>query len=313
MEGHQKRLHVLCVFGTRPEAIKMAPVVKALRAHPERIDCTVCVTAQHREMLDQVLEVFQIVPDLDLDLMTPNQALAQVTSRVLVSMDEVIEQERPDWVLVQGDTTTVMATSLAAFYHRVKMGHVEAGLRTGDKYHPFPEEVNRKVADAICDLHFAPTNLTRDNLLREGVSEASIRVTGNTVIDALLDVAARPFDVADSVLHDIPFDRRVILVTAHRRENHGQPIRDICRALRTLAELHASDVQVVYPVHRNPNICGPVYELLSGVENISLLPPLSYGPFVHLMKSILSGSDRFGRACRKSCPVWTSRCWCCAR
>ena len=291
MSDDRKRIRVLCVFGTRPEAIKMAPVVKALRDRPDRVDCVVCVTAQHREMLDQVLDVFDIVPDRDLDLMTPNQTLAQVTSRVLVAMDEVISQERPDWVLVQGDTTTVMATSLAAFYHQVKVGHVEAGLRTGDKYHPFPEEINRKVADAVCDLHFAPTEATRDNLLREGVPAKSILVTGNTVVDALLDVAARPFETEGSELEGIPFDKRLILVTAHRRENHGQPIRDICQALHTLAERYAQagayapGIHIVYPVHRNPNIQGPVYELLSGVDNITLLPPLSYRPFVYLMKS----------------------------
>lgn len=277
-------MRVLCVFGTRPEAIKMAPVVKALRAYPDDIDCRVCATAQHREMLDQVLEVFDIVPDLDLDLMKPGQTLSEVTSRVLLGMEPVIKQEHPDWLLVQGDTTTVLATSLAAFYHGVKVGHVEAGLRTWNKYQPFPEEINRKIADSICDLHFAPTNMARDNLLREGVLEESIHVTGNTVIDALLEVAGQPFALADSELRDIPFERQVILVTAHRRENFGRPIRDICRALRTLAERYAPRVHLVYPVHPNPNIQEPVYRLLSQVENITLLPPLPYRPFIHLMK-----------------------------
>ena len=262
----------------------MAPVIKALRAFSKEIECRVCVTAQHREMLDDVLDTFAIVPDIDLNLMTPNQTLAQITSRVLVRMDEIIEAEQPEWVLVQGDTTTVMAASLAAFYHQVKVGHVEAGLRTWNKYHPFPEEVNRKIADAVCDLHFAPTDSAGGNLLREGVPEASIRVTGNTVIDALLEIAGEPFDRTRSLLRDIPFDKRVILVTAHRRENFGQPICDICHALLSLAERNGRTIHIVYPVHRNPNIHVPVHELLADVDNITLLPPLPYRSFVHLMK-----------------------------
>ncbi len=284
MVNNLNKTRVLCVFGTRPEAIKMAPVVKALRTYPESIDCRVCVTAQHRELLDQVLQVFGIIPDLDLNLMTPGQTLAKVTSRVLLGMEEIIKQEQPDWVLVQGDTTTVMATSLAAFYHQVKVGHIEAGLRTWNKYHPFPEEINRKIAGTICDLHFAPTNMTRDNLLGEGVPETTIRVTGNTVIDALLEVAGQAFDVAGSVLRDLPFDKRIILVTAHRRENFGQPIHNICRALSMLARQYSSDVHLVYPVHPNPNVQQPVYALLSGIKNITLLPPLPYRSFVYLMK-----------------------------
>jgi len=276
-------LKVFCVFGTRPEAIKMAPVVHELRRHADQIESRIWVTAQHREMLDQVLETFNLVPDLDLNLMRPNQTLAQVTSRVLLGVGEAIQREKPDWILIQGDTTTVMATSLAAFYHRVRIGHIEAGLRTWDKYRPFPEEVNRKIADAICDLHFAPTETARANLLREGIAEASVVVTGNTVIDALLWVSRQPFEVRGSELEGIPFDKRIILVTAHRRENFGQPIRNICRALRALAERH-SDIHLVYPVHRNPNILEPVHKLLSDLPNITLLPPLPYRAFVHLMK-----------------------------
>jgi UDP-N-acetylglucosamine 2-epimerase (non-hydrolysing) len=277
-------IKVLSIFGTRPEAIKMVPVVKQLEKHPHEIASRVCVTAQHREMLDQVLELFEVVPDHDLDLMQAGQVLSELTARVFADLDPVIGEERPDWVLVQGDTTTVMATSLVAFYHRVKVGHVEAGLRTHDKWQPFPEEINRRVAGTVADLHFAPTETARGNLLREGVDPATIHVTGNPVIDALHIVAGMPYDVENSPLAGIPWGKRIILVTAHRRENFGQPLERICAALREIAERYEGDIHLVYPVHLNPQVREPVHRLLGDVRNISLLPPLDYLPLVQLMK-----------------------------
>jgi len=279
-----KMKKVLSIFGTRPEAIKMAPVVKELERYPDSIVSRVCVTAQHREMLDQVLGLFDITPDYDLDLMLPNQTLSALTARVFSELDSVIETERPDWVLVQGDTTTVMAASLVAFYHRVKVGHVEAGLRTHDKWQPFPEEINRRVAGVVADLHFAPTETAKANLLREGVNAAAIHVTGNPVIDALKIVAGMAYDVQTGPLAGIPWNKRIILVTAHRRENFGQPLENICAALREIAMQYADEVQIVYPVHLNPHVQGPVYRLLGNVPNITLLPPLDYLPMVQLMK-----------------------------
>jgi UDP-N-acetylglucosamine 2-epimerase (non-hydrolysing) len=277
-------LKVLSIFGTRPEAIKMAPVVKALEADPQRINSQVCVTAQHREMLDQVLDLFQIKPDHDLDLMTPNQTLSELTARVFTHLDPILEAEKPDWVLVQGDTTTVMAASLAAFYHRMKVGHVEAGLRTFDKWRPFPEEINRKIAGVVADLHFAPTERSRENLLHEGVEAEKVHVTGNPVIDALQIVAEMSYDLSEGPLADIPWDKQIILLTAHRRENFGEPIRLICQAISELASRYQEQVHFVYPVHLNPNIWGPVHELLDGIHNVSLLEPLEYLPLVQLMK-----------------------------
>ena len=274
---------VLSIFGTRPEAIKMAPVVRELAKHPNRITSKVCVTAQHREMLDQVLDLFGITPDYDLNLMKAGQSPTQVASLVLAQLEPILKQEQPDWVLVQGDTTTVMAASIAAFYARVKVGHVEAGLRTFDKWQPFPEEINRKIAGATADLHFAPTEQSRENLLREGVPDENIMVTGNTVIDAIHWVAEQPFDLGSLTLN-LSTDKKLILVTAHRRENFGQPIENICLALREIAEGYRDAVQIVYPVHLNPNIQGPVYRLLGNTPNITLLPPLDYLPLVHLMK-----------------------------
>jgi UDP-N-acetylglucosamine 2-epimerase (non-hydrolysing) len=277
-------LKVLTIFGTRPEAIKMAPVLKVLEAHPDRVESRVCVTAQHRQMLDQVLELFDIVPDHDLDLMTQDQTLAQVTAAVSTHLEPVLAAERPDWVLVQGDTTTVMAASLLAFYHRIQVGHVEAGLRTRDKYRPFPEELNRRVAGVVADLHFAPTAWARDNLLHEGVPPETIYVTGNPVIDALLMVAGRPYHPESGPLAGLPWERRLILVTAHRRENFGRPLERICAALARIACRYPDDVHIVYPVHLNPHVQGPVYRLLGDVPNVTLLPPLDYLPLVHLMK-----------------------------
>ena len=277
-------IKVLSIFGTRPEAIKMAPVVLELGKHPDQFQSVVCVTAQHREMLDQVLNLFQITPDHDLDLMREGQTLSGLTSRVFAALDPVFEAERPDWVLVQGDTTTVMAASLAAFYHRVKVGHVEAGLRTGDKWQPFPEEINRKIAGVVADLHFAPTATAKNNLLAEGVDPKTIHVTGNTVIDALLMAAEMPFDLEDSPLAGIPWEKKIILVTAHRRENFGRPLEDICAALQEIAAKYKDEVHLVYPVHPNPNVTETVYPALEKIPNISLLEPLDYLPLVQLMK-----------------------------
>lgn len=283
-----KKLKVLTVFGTRPEAIKMAPVVAALAAQ-EAIEARVCVTAQHREMLDQVLALFGIRPDFDLDLMKPGQDLTDITAGVLDGMRRVFADYRPDRVLVHGDTSTTMAASIAAFYHRIPVGHVEAGLRTGNLYAPWPEEANRKLTGALADLHFAPTASSRDNLLREGIDAGSIHVTGNTVIDALLDVAHR-LDVdttlRESCATQFPFldaSRRLVLVTGHRRENFGEGFERICRGLAEIAK--RDDVQVVYPVHLNPNVRKPVNEILSGIDNVHLIEPLDYLPFVYLMKN----------------------------
>ena len=250
---------VLTVFGTRPEAIKMAPVTKELERHPDEIISRVCVTAQHREMLDQVLDLFEIEPDHDLDLMRPNQSLNALTARVFSELDSILEVEAPDWVLVQGDTTTVMAASIAAYYRGIKAGHVEAGLRTYDKWQPYPEEINRRIAGVVADLHFAPTENAKENLLREGVDPEAVCVTGNPVIDALHLAADMPYDLESGPLAGIPWNRRVLLVTAHRRENFGAPLNDICAALREIASRYQEDVHIVYPVHLNPKVQGPVH------------------------------------------------------
>lgn len=276
-------LRVLSIFGTRPEAIKMAPVVGRLEAQPG-VESRVCVTAQHRQMLDPLLGLFAIHPDFDLDLMQPDQSLVELTRAVLGGLDPVIREVNPDWILVQGDTTTMMAASLLAYYQHVRVGHVEAGLRTGDKWQPFPEEVNRRVAGAIADLHFAPTERARENLLREGVLEDRIVVTGNTVIDALKTIAERPYDLTSGPLAAVPPERRVILVTAHRRENFGEPFQRMLDAMARIAENYRDDVVLIYPVHLNPNVREPALEKLGGVENIRLVEPLDYLPMVHLMK-----------------------------
>jgi len=274
---------VLSIFGTRPEAVKMAPVIRELEKHTDRIRSKVCVTAQHRQMLDQVLDLFEINPDYDLNLMKADQSPTQVAARVLGELESILKFEKPDWVLVQGDTTTVMAASIVTFYSRVKLGHVEAGLRTFDKWQPFPEEINRKIAGVCADLHFTPTMEACRNLLKEGIPSENIVTTGNTVIDALHWVADQPFDL-QTLNFDLIAHKRLILVTAHRRENFGQPIRDICLALKQLARRYEKDVQIVYPVHLNPNIQEPVYDLLGDTPNIHLLAPLDYLPLVHLMK-----------------------------
>ncbi|HUI11767.1 MAG TPA: UDP-N-acetylglucosamine 2-epimerase (non-hydrolyzing) [Bacteroidota bacterium] len=275
---------VLIVFGTRPEAIKLAPVVQELRRHPDEFRTRVCVTAQHREMLDQVLTVFGIRTHHDLNIMQRGQSLEEVTSRVLLGMKGVLEAERPDIMLVQGDTTTVMAAALAAFYAGVPIGHVEAGLRTWNKRSPFPEEINRVIATHLCDLHFAPTAQSRKNLLHEGITQQRIIVTGNTVIDALFHVrgavrrSRRKFERS---FPGINFSQRMILVTGHRRENFGEGFQSICRALRSIATRHR-DVSIVYPVHLNPNVQAPVRSMLGALPNVHLLDPLPYLPFVFL-------------------------------
>lgn len=280
---------VLCIVGTRPEAIKMAPVINALRAEQD-IECRVLATAQHRGMLDQVLEFFDIKPDLDLDIMRPNQSLSALTARLLVELDGVLESEKPDVVLAQGDTTTVMSTALACFYRQVPFGHVEAGLRTGDIYNPFPEEANRVIAGKLTRWHFAPTQGAADNLLREGVAAADITMSGNTVIDALLMTASQPLSL------DIELDpsKRLVLVTSHRRENFGEPFQNICQALKSLAECNP-DIQILYPVHPNPNVKGVAHQLLGQTPNIILCAPLDYAPFIAAMKrSYLIISDSGG-------------------
>lgn len=274
-------MKVLSVFGTRPEAVKMAPVVRLL-AQTAGIEARVCVTAQHRQMLDQVLTLFDIKPDYDLDLMRDNQSLPELSASIFTSLDPVLTDFQPDWVLAQGDTTTVAITSLLAYYRRIRFGHVEAGLRTYDKWAPFPEEINRRIAGVVADLHFAPTEWARQNLLREGVDDELIKVTGNPVIDALQVVAEQAAPTEIQALIQKAEGRRLILVTAHRRENFGQPIQDICAALQALAE--RGDVEIVYPVHLNPNVQEPVYRLLGNVPHITLLKPLDYLPLVQLMK-----------------------------
>jgi len=283
-------IRVLSIFGTRPEAVKMAPVVQELSRTPG-ITPLICVTAQHRQMLDQVLGLFNLTPDIDLDLMRPNQSLAALTAAIFTNLDPVLDDVKPDWILVQGDTTTVMAAALAAFYRGIRVGHVEAGLRTDDKWQPFPEEINRRVASVAADLHFAPTEWSRQNLLRENIPAQQIIVTGNPVIDALQTVAKLPptaevlqnlrqVGMGESLTHA----PRMVLVTAHRRENFGQPLEDICTALETLAQAYGDALRIVYPVHLNPNVQEPVYRRLSSIPNIHLLPPLDYLPMVHFMK-----------------------------
>jgi len=278
-------LTVLTIFGTRPEAIKMAPVIRELERHDDEIRSLVCSTGQHGEMLKQVCDLFDIKPDIKLDLMRPNQSLAGLTVRLCDALDPLMELIKPDWVLVQGDTTTVLAASMVAYYRQIAVGHVEAGLRTGDRYSPFPEEFNRVSADAIAELMFAPTELSRQTLLNEGHCDEQIVVTGNTVIDALRMAADMPYEWDAGPLADVPTNKRLVLVTAHRRESFGAPFRRLCTAVRDLAGHFAGDgVHFVYPVHLNPNVQKPVHEILDQAENITLLKPLDYLSLVHLMK-----------------------------
>jgi UDP-N-acetylglucosamine 2-epimerase (non-hydrolysing) len=274
---------ILIVFGTRPEAIKLCPIVKELKNNADMFKTVVCVTAQHREMLDQVLHIFDVAPDYDLDLMKNDQTLFDITCSCLTEIGDVIKREKPNIVIVQGDTTTTFVTSLAAYYHQVMIGHVEAGLRTGNKYSPFPEEINRKITSVIADIHFAPTQKSKNNLLLEGIPEDRIVVTGNTVIDALLWVREKISERKEyHELSNIDFQKKIILVTGHRRENFGQDFINICQALREIAIRH-SNTEIVYPVHLNPNVRKPVFDILSGINNVKLIEPLGYEPFVYLM------------------------------
>jgi UDP-N-acetylglucosamine 2-epimerase (non-hydrolysing) len=294
---------ILIVFGTRPEAIKMAPLVKELQKDTENFETKVCVTAQHREMLDQVLDLFQISPDYDLNIMKPGQDLYDVTSNILIKIKSVLEGFNPDVVLVHGDTATTFATSLAAYYQKIKIGHVEAGLRTGDLYSPWPEEGNRRMTTVLTDYHFSPTNTSKNNLLNEGVSKSSVFVTGNTVIDALQLVVNRIKNnetlrlKIENTINKSGFqelDSKFILVTGHRRENFGQGFLNICKALKILADRNP-DINILYPVHLNPNVRGPANELLSNISNIKLVEPFQYEEFIYLMsKSYLILTDSGG-------------------
>jgi UDP-N-acetylglucosamine 2-epimerase (non-hydrolysing) len=276
---------VLVVIGTRPEAIKLAPIVLELDRHRQNFKTEICVTGQHREMLDQMLRVFGLRPNYDLGVMKAGQNLTEVTAACLTGLERILLQERPDVVLVQGDTTTTFAASLAAYYQHIPVGHIEAGLRTGKKYDPFPEEVNRRLTTHLSDFHFAPTDVARNNLLVEGISPESILVTGNTVIDALLLIQARLAKEPNLAAHQLGLTDglRMILVTAHRRESFGRPFRQICEAIRAIAE-RRRDVLIVYPVHLNPNVQSPVREILDGLPNVKLLAPLDYVSFVDCMQ-----------------------------
>jgi len=281
-----KKLRLMTVFGTRPEAIKMCPLVLEMYKYPEYIEPIVAVTAQHREMLDQVLELFHIKPDYDLNIMASGQTLYDITTRALNGLKEVIEDAKPDMVLVHGDTTTTFAGALAAFYAQVTVGHVEAGLRTGNKYSPYPEEMNRKLTGSIADMHFAPTSTSKENLLKENVNPEAIMVTGNTVIDALQTTVKANYEFADAEFNKI-FARgnRLILMTTHRRENLGEPMRNVYKALRKVLETHA-DVEAIFPVHKNPKVREIVQEELGGLEKVHLIEPMDYEPFANLMGKV---------------------------
>ncbi len=282
-----KKLRIMTVVGTRPEAIKLAPVLQLLSRH-EAFESILIATAQHREMLDQVLALFDLLPQHDLGLMKSDQTLADLSAAIFTHLDPLLVRYQPDWLLAQGDTTTVMVSAVSAYYRHVRFGHVEAGLRTGDKWQPFPEEINRRVAGVCADLHFAPTQTARQNLLNEGVSANLIHVTGNTIIDALNQIKDMPMPAeVEQLLCEqgiLDGERNLIVVTAHRRESFGEPIRQICTALKEIANEYSGRVSVIYPVHLNPHIQEPVHELLDGIANIHLLPPQSYLPLVHLLK-----------------------------
>lgn len=275
-------MKIMTVFGTRPEAIKMAPLVKELEKNKD-LESVVCVTAQHREMLDQVLELFEIIPDYDLNIMKHNQSVSQINTNVLLGMEGVLEESKPDIVLVHGDTTTTFASALAAFYQKIPVGHVEAGLRTYDKYSPYPEEMNRVLTGHLSEIHFAPTVRNKNNLLAEGISEDTIHLTGNTVIDALLTVAGKDYEFQDNVLSNIDFNKRkVITVTCHRRENLGENMHNIFAAIKDIA-VEFPDVEIIYPMHMNPKVRSLAQEILGDMERIHLIEPLQYQPFVKLM------------------------------
>ncbi len=279
-------MKILSIIGTRPEAIKMAPIVREIMRREDMLESRVCVTAQHRQMLDQVLTLFDIKPEYDLNIMQAGQSPTKVAASIFLGLEPILLEEKPDWVLIQGDTTTVMAAAIVSFYQRIKIGHVEAGLRSFDKWQPFPEEINRKIAGVVADLHFAPTKLSRQNLLDEGVPAKQIVVTGNPVIDALQWVAQLPFKPDELILPPEKLQqRKLILVTAHRRENFGKPIEQICQALLEIAHQSEDSIHIIYPVHLNPNIQEPVYRMLGNSKNITLTAPLDYLELVHVMKA----------------------------
>lgn len=273
--------NVLFVFGTRPEAIKMAPVINEMKSRKGLLFAKTVVTAQHRQMLDQVLELFNLVPDYDLNLMTHAQTPDMVAAKILLELPKLLDEIRPSCVIVQGDTTTTFAAALAAFHNKMPVAHVEAGLRTGDMSAPFPEEMNRRLTTHITTWHFPPTEGSRKNLLKENILDSAILVTGNTVIDALLQVASRPYFFKDPLLANIK--GRLMLITAHRRESFGEPFKRLCNAIRLIAESYPQDT-IIYPVHLNPNVRKPVMSILNDLPNVNLIEPLSYEPFVHLMK-----------------------------
>jgi len=279
---HKKR--ILFVFGTRPEAIKMAPVISEVASHPDMFEPVIVVTGQHREMLDQVLKGFGIIPDYDLMIMEQEQTVSSVISKCLQGLEEVIIREQPDLILVQGDTSTTFASALAAFYQHVPLSHIEAGLRTGKKYYPFPEEMNRRLTSALADIHFAPTGVAVKNLLSEGVDRSSIYLTGNTVIDALQQVASKEYNLKHAGINIKEKGKKLILVTVHRRESFGAPLRNICEAIRKIAHKHKDVATVILPVHKNPMVSETVHDILGDAANVQLIKPLDYEPFVHLMK-----------------------------
>lgn len=274
---------VMVVFGTRPEAIKMAPVIKKAREYLDSLHLRVCVTGQHKEMLAPLLTLFDIIPDSDLEVMSPRQTITEMTARILTRLDQEVREQKPDFVLVQGDTTTAFVASLVGFYHQIPVGHIEAGLRTGERYYPFPEEINRKMVSVLSTLHFASTEKAVMNLKAEGIPEETIYLTGNPIVDALVFIQQKEIPLTCCEFSKLDFERRILLVTAHRRENFGAPLVNICRGLREIVRRHP-DVEVVYPVHLNPNVQHIVYKHLSGQERIHLLPPINYDVFVHLMK-----------------------------
>jgi UDP-N-acetylglucosamine 2-epimerase len=280
------KLKVVTVFGTRPEAIKMAPLVKKLEEYPQEIECKVVVTAQHREMLDQVLDLFAIQPDYDLDIMKERQSLSEITSRVITGLEPVFAKEKPDLVFVHGDTTTTFAASLAAFYQQIAVGHVEAGLRTYEKYAPYPEEINRCLTGVLADFHFAPTQRAKKNLLKENIKEDRVYVTGNTVIDALFSIVRNDYQFKSPKLTNFNWGKRkTILVEAHRRENLGRPMYEICRGLKRIVE-ELPEVELIFPVHLNPAVREPVKEVLAGTERVHLIEPLDYLEFANLMNKV---------------------------
>lgn len=277
-------IRVLILIGTRPETIKMAPVIKELKKHPDQIVSLVCVSGQHQQLIDQVLDLFQIVPDHALNVMVHDQKLSQLTANLIDRFDPIVRDTRPNWILAQGDTTTAMVAALVSYYHQIPFGHVEAGLRTSDIYRPFPEELNRRIADLIADIHFAPTDGNRRTLIKEGILPDKILLTGNTVVDALLSTLDHPYDWSSGPLANVPRSKKIVLVTAHRRESFGTPLREICLAIRNLAAKLGEEFHFVYPVHLNPNVRQPVSEILANIPNVTLIEPLDYLSMIHLMK-----------------------------